>query len=87
MLMLKSGEVLATKGNVSSAYMSSKVKSLGGVVSSSLSLPIKTLMVDEPMLLIWFRICCFEPLPSATISTTEAMPMMMPSMVRKVLRR
>ncbi|MNV59021.1 hypothetical protein D3C71_1514210 [compost metagenome] len=33
------------------------------------------------------RMACRAPVPSATTETTEAMPMMMPSMVRKVRRR
>ena len=44
-------------------------------------------MVLVPSALMFCRICCCEPLPSATTETTEAMPMMMPSMVRKVRRR
>ncbi|MNV48913.1 hypothetical protein D3C71_1408430 [compost metagenome] len=44
-------------------------------------------MVLVPSALMFCRICCWEPLPSATTDTTEAIPMMIPSMVRKVRRR
>ena len=44
-------------------------------------------MVLVPMALMFFSTCWREPSPSATTATTEAMPMMMPSMVRKVRRR
>ena len=41
-------------------------------------------MVLVPIELMSSKIFCREPSPSATTETTEAMPMMMPSMVRKV---
>ena len=44
-------------------------------------------MVLVPMALMFFKICRREPSPSATTETTEAMPMMMPSMVKKVRSR
>ncbi|MNV58170.1 hypothetical protein D3C71_1505300 [compost metagenome] len=44
--------------------------------------PARTSMVLVPSELILLRICCCEPAPSAEIAATEAIPMMMPSMVR-----
>ena len=44
-------------------------------------------MVLVPMDAMFFSTVWREPSPSATTDTTEAMPMMMPSMVRKVRRR
>ncbi len=51
------------------------------------SLPGKMSSVFVPSSLIWFITCCCAPRPSATTETTAEMPMMMPSMVRKVRRR
>lgn len=39
-------------------------------------------MVLVPSELMLLSICCCDPAPSAEIEATEAMPMMMPSMVR-----
>jgi hypothetical protein len=36
----------------------------------------------EPMVAIWSEICLVAPLPTATMTMTAAMPIMMPSMVR-----
>ena len=44
--------------------------------------PGKMLMVFVPIALMSARIFFSEPLPKATTDTTDAMPMMMPSMVR-----
>jgi len=44
-------------------------------------------MTLVPIALMLSRICFCEPAPSATTDTTEAMPMMMPSIVRNVRRR
>ena len=40
-----------------------------------------------PIELMFFSTCSREPSPMATTATTEAMPMMMPSIVRKVRSR
>ena len=47
------------------------------------NLPGKIWMVLEPRSLMFSSTCCCAPCPRATTLTTEAMPMMMPSMVRK----
>ena len=39
----------------------------------------------EPMLLIWFKIRPCAPAPTAIIMITEEMPIIIPSMVKKVL--
>ena len=44
-------------------------------------------MVLVPKLLIFCKICFCEPLPSATTETTEAIPMIIPSMVKNVRMR
>ncbi|MND18366.1 hypothetical protein D3C87_1155740 [compost metagenome] len=48
------------------------------------SLPAKISSVLVPRLEIFCSTRCCDPCPSATTLMTEAMPMMMPSMVRKV---
>ena len=42
-----------------------------------------TMMMFEPISLIWAWMLRFEPWPMASIVMTDATPMMMPSMVRK----
>ena len=41
-------------------------------------------MVLVPKLLMLLKICCCDPFPKATTVTTEAIPIIMPSMVKKV---
>src|SRR3990167_5550220 len=50
-----------------------------------MSAPGRTVIILDPILEICFLMLSFEPSPMASIAITEATPIMIPSIVKKVL--
>ena len=80
------GLTALTYGWVASASASAgtRVLKLAVLELSPKPRPWNTVMVLVPKLLMLLKICCCDPFPKATTVTTEAIPIIMPSMVKKV---